>query len=75
MRPGDAVVSPLRVLAAALEALAGWLDDGAAGGLPTKFLVAQAVIALREIAATARAEAELVHLLRAADKGEPGDRS
>ena len=63
-------MSGYRALAAALEALAGWLDDGAGAGLPTKWLVAQAVIAIREIAATARAEAELTHLLPGADQGD-----
>jgi hypothetical protein len=45
-------VSGYRAIAAALEALAGWLDDGTGAGLPTKWLVAQAVIAIREIAGT-----------------------
>jgi hypothetical protein len=55
------VVSSYRAIAAAFEALAGWLDDGTGAGRPTKWLVAQAVIAIREIAATARAEAKVSH--------------
>jgi hypothetical protein len=51
-------VSGYRAIAAMLEALAGWLDDAAAGGLPSKWLVGQAIAAIREIAATARAEDE-----------------
>jgi hypothetical protein len=64
------VVNPLRAIAVMLDALAGWLEDGQAGGLPPKFLVVQAVIAIREIAGTAWAEAELGHFPPGADKGE-----
>ena len=60
-----------RAIAAMLDALARWLEDGAAGGLPPKFLVGQAVIAIREVAATARAEAELAHFPPDADGGQP----
>ncbi len=61
-------MNPLRPIAARLEALARWLEDGLAGGLPPKWIVAQAVIAIREIAATARAEAELAHFMPDADQ-------
>jgi hypothetical protein len=54
-------MNPLRAIAAMLEALAGWLEEGQAGGLPAKWLVGQAVTAIREVAATARADAELAH--------------
>ena len=56
-------MNPLLLLAARLEALAGWLDDGRAGGQPPVYLVDQAVIAVRQIAATARAEAEVARIL------------
>ena len=55
------MTSALRVLAARLEAVAGWVDGELAAGQPERWVAAQAAIAAREIAATARADAELAH--------------
>jgi hypothetical protein len=61
-------VSPLLALAARLEAVARWLDDGRGAGEPAAYLVDQGVIAIRQIAATARAEAEAGHILPEVDQ-------
>ena len=62
----------LRLLAARLEAVAGYLEDGLAAGKPPKYLARQAAMAVREIAATARAEAQLEHFPAGT---APGDES
>ena len=56
-------MTPLQALAARLEAVAGFVEDGLAAGAPPKYLARQAAAAAREIAATARAEAEVAHHL------------
>jgi hypothetical protein len=43
-----------RAIAAALEALARWIDDQLAGGGPAKWVAQQASTAAREIARQAR---------------------
>jgi hypothetical protein len=43
-------------IAIMLEALAGWLDEELAGGVPPKYLVQQASAAARHVAGIARTE-------------------
>ena len=69
-------MTALQLLAARLEALAGYIEDGLAGGRPPKYLARQAAIAVREIAATARAEGKLGHFPPgpgARDEGGPDE--
>ena len=62
------MTAPLLLLAARLEGLAGYVEDGLASGKPTKHLAQQAAVALREIAATARAEAAAAHFPAAGEE-------